>query len=194
MAIILLDSSVIFYHLNGRFGRTEYLEGLLEQGHVLARCPVNFTEVYAGLREGEEDKTAAFLNSLEYLPVTPGIARQAGLLRRDWRKKGQTLSYADVTIAAVALSGEIGLLTDNRKHFPMPELEILPLPEVPAGGRDALRYQITPRFRSSASICAADSKRTASIPCARAPSTYAAMSSVKKHSSGRHPAASIARR
>jgi len=38
------------------------------------------------------------------------------------------LSYTDVTIAAVALSNTTPLLTDNRKHFPMPELEILPLP------------------------------------------------------------------
>ena len=129
MATILLDSSVIFDHLNGRFGRTQFLDQLVEQGHVLACCPVNFTEVYAGLRPGEEDKTAAFLNSLEYLPITPEIARQAGLLRRDWQKKGQTLSYTDVTIAAVALSGEVPLLTDNRKHFPMPELQLLPFPD-----------------------------------------------------------------
>lgn len=128
MAVILLDSSVIFDHLNGRFGRTEFLSELVEHGHVLACCAVNLTEVYAGLRPGEEDKTAAFLNSLEYLPVTPEIARQAGLLRQDWRKKGQTLSYTDVTIAAVALSGEVPLLTDNRKHFPIPELQLMPLP------------------------------------------------------------------
>ena len=46
-----------------------------------------------------------------------------------WRAKGQALSYTDVTIAAVALSNETPLLTDNRKHFPMPELELLPLLE-----------------------------------------------------------------
>ncbi|MCU1273713.1 MAG: PilT protein domain protein [Bryobacterales bacterium] len=128
MAILLLDSSVILDHLNGRFGRTEFLDQLVERGHVLACCPVNITEVYAGLRPGEEDKTAAFLDSLEYLSLTPEIARQAGLLRRDWQKKGQTLSYTDVTIAATALSNEVPLLTDNQKHFPMPELQLLPLP------------------------------------------------------------------
>ena len=32
MATILLDTSVIFDHLNGRFGRTEYLDDLIEQG------------------------------------------------------------------------------------------------------------------------------------------------------------------
>jgi predicted nucleic acid-binding protein len=128
MATILLDTSVIFDHLNGRYGRTEFLDQLIEQGHVLACCPVNITEVYAGLRAGEETKTEAFMDSLECLPVTPAIARQAGLLRRDWQKKGQTLSYTDVTIAAVALSHGVPLLTDNRKHFPMPELQLLPLP------------------------------------------------------------------
>jgi predicted nucleic acid-binding protein len=101
----------------------------LDQGHDLACCPVNLTEVYSGLRTGEEDRTAAFLNSLEYLPVTPQIARQAGLLRRDWLKKGHTLSYTDVTIAAVALTNDVPLLTDNRKHFPMPELRLFRLPD-----------------------------------------------------------------
>jgi predicted nucleic acid-binding protein len=129
MATILLDTSVIFDHLNGRYGRTEFLDGLIGQGYVLACCPVNITEVYAGLRPGEVVKTDAFLDSLEFLPVTPAIARQAGLLRRDWQKKGHTLSYTDVSIAAVALSDKIPLLTGNRKHFPMPELQLFPLPE-----------------------------------------------------------------
>jgi predicted nucleic acid-binding protein len=128
MATILLDSSVIFDHLNGRFGRTAYLNQLIEQGHVLGCCPVNITEVYAGLRPGEEAVTQTFIDSLECLPVTPAIARQAGLLRRDWRTKGQTLSYTDVTIAAVALANQVPILTDNRKHFPEEGLELWPLP------------------------------------------------------------------
>jgi len=129
MTVILLDSSVIFDHLNGRFRRTEFLMRLMNQGHIFASCPVTLTEVYSGVRPGEEKKTEAFLNSLEFLPVTQEVARHAGLLRRDWQKKGQTLSYTDVTIAAIALSNDVPLLTDNKKHFPMAELELLPLPE-----------------------------------------------------------------
>jgi predicted nucleic acid-binding protein len=128
MATILVDSSVVFDHLNGRYGRTQFLDHLIEQGHVLACCPVNITEVYAGLRPGEEAETEAFIDSLECLPVTPAIARQAGLLRRDWRSKGQTLSYTDVTIAAVALANGAPILTDNRKHFPEEGLVLWPLP------------------------------------------------------------------
>jgi len=133
MALILLDTSVILDHLNGRDGRTEYLDDLIEQGHLLACCPVNFTEVYAGLRPGEEVQTKKFLNSLEFFTVTTEIAAQSGLLRRDWRQKGHTLSYADVTISAVALMNRLALLTDNRKHshhaggesFPAPKIDQL---------------------------------------------------------------------
>ena len=131
MATILLDTSVIFDHLNGRFDRTEYLADLLKQGHTLACCPVNFTEVYSGLRPGEEEQTKEFLHSLEFYAITQEIAAQAGLLRRDWRQRGQTVSYTDVTIAAVAVANGLDLLTDNRKHFPMPELNLFPLPATP---------------------------------------------------------------
>ena len=132
MATLLLYSSVIFDHLNGRFGRSQHLQDLLDQGHTLACCPVNITEIYAGMRPGEEAATRAFLASMEFFPVTATIAAQAGTIRRDWRQKGQTLSYTDVTIAAVALAYDLPLLTDNRKHFPMAELRLFPLPPTPA--------------------------------------------------------------
>ncbi len=128
MATILLDTSVIFDHLNGRRWRTEFLEHLVDQGHLLACCAVIITEVYAGLRPGEETRTKGFLETLEFLPITADIAIKAGLLRRDWGFKGHTLSYTDVTIAAVAIANGFPLLTDNRKHFPMHEVELHPMP------------------------------------------------------------------
>jgi predicted nucleic acid-binding protein len=117
MLILVLDSSVIFDLFRKRFGGPELLRQLVRDGFALACCPVNITEVYAGLRAGEEDETAALLSSLLCLPVTPEIARQAGLLRRDWQRKGHTL--------------QAPLLTGNRKHFPMPELQLWPLPPRP---------------------------------------------------------------
>jgi tRNA(fMet)-specific endonuclease VapC len=128
MATLLLDSSVIFDHLNSRSGRTEHLMSLLDQGHTLACCAVNITEVYAGLRPGEEPATKLFLDTLDFFPITREVARSAGSLRRKWRQKGQTLSYTDVTIAAVAIENGVALLTDNRKHFPMSEIELFALP------------------------------------------------------------------
>ena len=49
-------------------------------------------------------------------------------LQNRWRKKGHTLSLPDVTIAGVALTHALTLLTDNRKDSPMPELALYSLP------------------------------------------------------------------
>ena len=45
------------------------------------------------------------------------------------RTAWERLSLADVTIAAVAMVNRLALATDNVKHYPMPELEIYPLPK-----------------------------------------------------------------
>jgi predicted nucleic acid-binding protein len=129
MATYLLDTSVIIDALNGKRGRRELLLDLVKQGHLLACCPINVTEVYAGLRPKEEPATEEFLKSLEYYHLTWPVARLAGLLKRDYARKGATLTVADTTIAAVALAHELTLMTDNVKDFPMKELALYPLPD-----------------------------------------------------------------
>lgn len=130
MAIYLLDTSVIIDALNGKRGRREFLLGLVKQGHLLACCPINVTEVYAGMRPKEESATEEFLRSLEYYHLTWPVARMAGLLKRDLSRKGTTVTVADATIAAVALVHELTLMTDNVKDFPMKDLTLYPLPVV----------------------------------------------------------------
>src|ERR1044072_2836957 len=120
MTTYLLDTSVIIDVLNGKRNRDVLLKGLLSQGDLLACCAVNISEIYAGMRPKEETKTEAFLQSLEYYDITWDVARLAGLLKRDYSKKGQTLSLPDTIIAAVALEYNLMLITDNVKHYTMP--------------------------------------------------------------------------
>jgi len=101
---------------------------LLKRGHLLACCPVNVTEVYAGMGQKEEAATEEFLRSLEYYHLTWPVARLAGLLKRDYGRKGTTVTIADATIAAVALAHDLTLMTDNVRDFPMKELVLYPLP------------------------------------------------------------------
>lgn len=89
---------------------------------------MNLTEVYAGLRDHEKPHTEAFLSKLKFYPITPEIAIEAGLLKRDWRQKGHAPSHMDVTLAAIAIHSKLVFLTDNVKHFPMPELQLLAFP------------------------------------------------------------------
>jgi predicted nucleic acid-binding protein len=128
MSIYLLDTSVMIDALNNKRRRGELLTGLAEQGHLLACCSVNVTEVYAGMREEEQASTAELLDSLQFYPVTFPIARLAGFLKRDYSRKGITLAIGDVTVAAVALYHHLTLITDNAKHYPMKEVSLYPLP------------------------------------------------------------------
>ena len=93
----------------------------------MACCSINVTEIYAGLKPGEEAKTERLLRSLRYYSVTWEIAKKAGELQNEWRQQGRTLSLPDVTIAAVALANDLTLITGNTGDFPMEALQIHPV-------------------------------------------------------------------
>jgi predicted nucleic acid-binding protein len=130
MATFLLDTCVIIDALNNKRGRPALLLDLVKPGHVLACCPINITEVYAGMRPKEETATEEFFASLQHVPIAPSAARLAGELKRDYARKGTTLNLGDVIIAAVAIHNKLTLLTDNTKDFPMAGLSLYPLPKV----------------------------------------------------------------
>jgi predicted nucleic acid-binding protein len=127
MAILLLDTTVIIDVLRNKRERPNLLRKLVGQGHTLACCPINITEVYAGMRPNEQAATDVFLQSLELIPTTWPVAKLAGDLKRDHSKKGTTLNLGDVIIAATALHNGLPLLTDNIKDFPMKNLTLYPL-------------------------------------------------------------------
>jgi predicted nucleic acid-binding protein len=125
---LMLDTTVLIDALRLREGRRELLAELARAGHTLTTSALNVAEVYAGMRPGEESQTEAFLRALDCYEVSWNAARLAGNLKREWGGKGKTLSLADTIVAAIALERGCILMTDNRKHFPMPELSHYPLP------------------------------------------------------------------
>lgn len=123
----LLDSSILIDILNAKRGRRELIEKLVDGGVELACCPITITEIYSGMKPGEEARTERLLRSLRFYPISWEVARKAGELQCFWRGRGRTLSLPDMTIAAVALANNLTLVTANAKDFPMPELAIYPL-------------------------------------------------------------------
>ena len=128
MPSYLLDTSVIVDLINDREERRNLIRKMVQPGDTMGCCTINVIEVYTGIRPGEEEITRDYFDRLFYYDVTKEIARWSGELRYEWARKGQTLSLADAAIAAIALSHGLTLLTGNRKHFPMPELMLYPLP------------------------------------------------------------------
>lgn len=124
MANYLLDTTVIIDCLRGKKQTVEFLTRVVSEGSLIGCCPINIVEVYAGMRDKESEATGHFLESLEYYEVTKDIARQAGEYKRQYRGKGIVLSLSDVIIAAVAIYNNLILVTDNPKHYPMPEISL----------------------------------------------------------------------
>ncbi len=126
MARYLLDSNVLILHLRERREITELLQQWARV-HYLYISVVTRTEILAGMRPHEKQRTMALLDSLDAIPVDEVIADRAGRLIYEYARKGVTLSLADALIAATALEHDLTLVTTNPRHFPMPEISLLKL-------------------------------------------------------------------
>ncbi len=113
----LFDTDAVADHLNGHAPTTDLLAGLLDGGDLLATNAVVMAEVHSGLSTGSRLLADEFLNDLEFLALTPVVARCAGQLRYDAARRGQTLALADVLNAATALQHGAVLVTGNLRHY-----------------------------------------------------------------------------
>lgn len=129
MTTYLLDTNILINALNRKQGHRKLLHQLVAHGHRLACCTVILGELFSGIKPANAAAVEQFVSLLAWYPASPTIARRAGRMRFDWARQGVTLSLLDALIAATALEYSLTLITGNRKHFPMPELSMYPLPE-----------------------------------------------------------------
>src|SRR4051812_7187313 len=101
--IVLLDTTVLIDVLRNRGDRRHLLAELVEQGHTMTTSARNLGEIYVGMRPHEASETDRLMRSIECYPLTAAIARQAGMLKFAYSRKGRTLSLADMIVAATAL-------------------------------------------------------------------------------------------
>ena len=121
----LLDTSFLIDFLRGRQAAKVRWDALVREGVLLGCCAVNVEEVYAGMKPGEEEITASFLNALRYFPLSRAAARKAGEYRREYRLRGVTLHTPDALIAGVCAVFRLALVTRNVDHFPMKDFPVL---------------------------------------------------------------------
>ena len=124
MTTYLPDTNVLVDALNGKRSQKEMLANLILQGHQLACCAVTLSELFSGIRAADIHKVEEFVSALRWHQTTPTIARRAGRWRHDYAGQGVTLALADTLIAATAVEYGLTLITNNGKHFPMPELSL----------------------------------------------------------------------
>jgi predicted nucleic acid-binding protein len=120
---LLLDTTVLIDALRDRpvAGRLRELRGA---DRVPWICVVNVDEVLRGTKAEDEAIVTRFLGGLQLAPLGRAEGERAGRWRRDFARKGVTLSQGDCLIAAAAVAVDARLITGNPKHFPMSELDV----------------------------------------------------------------------
>jgi len=126
LSAVLLDTSVLINLLRKSSRHMKLIDELLQNRFTLVTSSVNVAELYAGLREGEEQVTEDLLAGMLQLPLTPKIAQMAGEMTAARRRIGRTHELDDMMVAATAIEHAYPLFTDNRKDFLIPGLVLWP--------------------------------------------------------------------
>jgi hypothetical protein len=120
---LLLDTTVLIDALRER-PAAQRIQKYLDVDQVPWICAVNVDEVLRGTRVDKEELVLRFLRGLHLAPLGRVEGERAGRWRRDFARRGVTLSQADCLIAAAAMAVGARLATGNPKHFPMSELDV----------------------------------------------------------------------
>ena len=112
------DWAIDYLHKAERTARR--LEELLPQGVGLS--VVSLAELYDGLagsRNPDADSEALrlFLEAVEVVPLDDDSCRVFGKERARLREAGNLIGDMDILIGATAISRDLTLLTNNRRHF-----------------------------------------------------------------------------
>ena len=124
---VLLDTSILIELLRSNAKVQAGVSSLLESGYVVATSVVCVAELYAGMRKSEEAATGQLVAALDCLPITLSIAQTAGNIKSSRARTGRTHGVVDMMIAATALEFGYPVVTENRRDFEIPGLELLDL-------------------------------------------------------------------
>ena len=122
----LLDSTALVDYFHQVQAIHDLLERLERQGHRISVSTVGLVELYSGFNQQERLNADAVVDRWLYHEITPQIAKEAGRIRYEYLRQGTTLSVPDTLTAAVAIAHGATLITNNLRHFPMPEIRLLP--------------------------------------------------------------------
>ena len=120
----VIDSDVLIDHLRGYPQAWDFIDSLLSNGAEICFSVISEAEIYSNVRPGEESSIRALFASLTRLDVNGEVARKAGEYRAQYLRS-QGLALPDALIAATAFIQGAGLITRNKRHYPMTDLEVV---------------------------------------------------------------------
>lgn len=113
---MLVDTDILIDYFREVPEAVDFIEGHLDQVMVSS---ITVAELYRGVRDGREREALdAFISAIRVLEIGLSVAKDGGLLRRQYRASHHS-GLADCLIAATAREHHLPLKTLNTKHFPM---------------------------------------------------------------------------
>ena len=113
---VLFDTDVMVDFLRGHLKAVALVKS---HAGTFSMSSIDVAELYAGVKG---DRELSILDDLiaicRVVPVTPKIARNGGLHKRDFAKS-HGVGLADAIIAATVEAEDAKLMTLNIKHYPM---------------------------------------------------------------------------
>jgi predicted nucleic acid-binding protein len=116
-----LDTDILSYFLRGDEIITNNISQIIERNEEIGFTTISAYEILKGFRhKNNKKKETLFLETLNNLSIFSfdnTAINIAADIYASLRKSGQTISDADIIIAAIVMSNNGILVTNNNKHF-----------------------------------------------------------------------------
>jgi len=122
---ILLDTDVVIHLLRKQAAMVKTLLVLQQQHCGFYICPIVVAEIYAGAFVKEYADIEQFFSYCHTLTIDSEIGKIAGLYANQFRKAYNKISLEDYLIAACAKKYQLCLWTNNAKHYPMQDIQLV---------------------------------------------------------------------
>ena len=119
----LIDTDVIIDHLRGEEKARDFLKMIKAEEADILYSVITKAELYSGVRPKEEVEVVGLLSSMEEVNIDGEIAVSAGKYRKKYHASNGLL-LPDALIAASAKITDAVLVTLNKKHYPMKDVQI----------------------------------------------------------------------
>lgn len=121
---LVLDTNIVIDLLKKVPPVVEHFLLLLQAQTRFLICPIVVAEVYAGAFKREHKDVEAMFDLCHRVGMDIDTGRIAGLYASQYAKAFQAIALEDYVLAATARTHRCPLWTHNRKHYPMPDIEL----------------------------------------------------------------------
>jgi tRNA(fMet)-specific endonuclease VapC len=123
---MVIDTSIFIAYLRSK-DRTNTALAKLPTETVLYVSSITAFELYSGATDIKKRQDIdTLLQGIFILPLNTDIAKNAGFIYQDLRRRGNMIEVTDILIAATALENDLPIKTLNTNHFQrIPGLVIL---------------------------------------------------------------------